>query len=146
MIQAAFRSCLIDLDIEIARRAWIAAFPYLPELGSDADVLIILHRARTEAMIVPFNLRAYSHRWLEERGFPSGLPDYLRPRAERIYPRIVDGVGISVSSISGRNSELAQEMRSAMSDAVEECYADGRTEPEFVRQRMTEARISVMRR
>jgi hypothetical protein len=64
---------------------------------SDAEALVTLHHARTQAESIALKLRAWSHRWLLEHGYPSGLPDHLKPSAERIYPRVVEGVGISVN-------------------------------------------------
>ncbi len=144
-LQSAFRQCLVDFDIGVARKAWAEAFPHLPPLGSDEDVVIVLHYARTQTELIEFKHRAWSHGWLTERSYPSGLPDHLKPRAERIYPRIVEAVGIAVGARSELMKPLAAAMQKAMSDAVEECYADGRTEPEFVKQRMREARAAVLR-
>jgi hypothetical protein len=50
-----------------------------------------------KAETVSFKARAWSHRWLTERALPSGLPDRLKPSAERVYSRVVEGVGISVN-------------------------------------------------
>jgi hypothetical protein len=85
-------------------------------------------------------MRAYSHSWLCERGLPSALPDHLKPKADRLYPRVVEAVGVSVKDLSGRRREYARRLEMAMADAVAEAYADGRREPEFVKARMQEAR------
>ena len=122
-------------------RLWAHVSPHLPQPQTDHDALVIvIHHARTQALSMAFKLRAYSHRWLTERGLPSGLPDILRPAAERVYPRIVTGVGIAVKPTSPRRAQEAIALRGAMSDAVAEAYADGRTEPEYVKMRMSEAR------
>jgi hypothetical protein len=102
--------------------------------------LLVLHFARTKTEALAFRLRAYSHSWLCERSLPSALPDHLRPAADRLYPRIVEAVGVSVKDLSGRRQEYARRLEWAMADAVAEAYADGRRDPEFVRLRMQEAR------
>lgn len=68
------------------------------------------------------------------------MPDDLKPKAERIYPRIVSAVGIAVKATNPRRKSHALAIQSAMSDAVAEAYADGKTDPAFVSQRMKEAR------
>jgi hypothetical protein len=123
---------------------WESIAPHLPQPRNDAEVLTSIHCARTYAQSIAFRLRAYSHAWLVERGLPSGLPDYLRPSAERMYPRVVDAVGIAVGAPPHRR-ELGLAVRHAMSDAVEDCYADGNKDPAFVKARMFEARLKVMR-
>jgi hypothetical protein len=115
----------------------------MPQPGTDHEALITIHRARTEARSMPLSLRAYSHCWLVDHGVPSGLPDELKPRAERMYPRIVEAVGIAVKAGSAERIPLARRLRKAMEDAVAECYADGDTEPAFVRGRIVEARKKV---
>lgn len=104
-----------------------------------------MHRARTEAESVSLDGRAYSHAWLVERSLPSGLPDHLKPRAERLYPRIVEGVGVSINFRSPILKPIAPLVERAVSDAVAEAYADGRTEPGFVRARMKEAKTRAIK-
>lgn len=141
---AEFRRCLNESDVAGLRLLWTHCFPHLPQPQTDLQALIVLHRARTEANSSPFKLRAYSHRWLEDNGHQSGLPDHLKPAAERIYPRIVSAVGIAIQSL-WRPQDEVKALQGAMSDAVAECYADGRTEPTFVKQRMMEAREKFLR-
>jgi hypothetical protein len=136
-LAAEMRRCLVDLDVDGVRRVWVVAAPHLASHASDADTLTALHVARTTAESVPFRLRAYSHRWLVERGLPSQMPDALKPKAERLYPRVVEGVGISVNS---KYPIIAQSIGGVMHAAVEDCYANGDTDPEIVRPRMMEAR------
>lgn len=95
---------------------------------------------------IALRLRAYSHRWLINNGYPSGLPDELKPKAERIFPRIVGAVGISVNTKHEWLRPATVEIGRAMSDAVENAYADRREEPEFVRSRMIEARDRTRRK
>src|ERR1044072_6980895 len=97
MYADALRRCLEECDVAGIRALWAQIPPGMPQPHTDAEALATIHRARTEANSIALRLRAYSHRWLEDRGLPSGLPDELRPRAERMYPRVVDGVGISVN-------------------------------------------------
>lgn len=90
-------------------------------------------------------LRAYSHRWLLDHGLPSALPDELKPRAERMYPMIVEGVGISVLA-RGVLKPVGVMIRTAMEDAVMNVYADdGSPDPMFVRARMAAARASIQK-
>ncbi len=138
--QQAYRECLADLDVRRARMLWKETMGHLPQPATDHDMLIILHIARTQAESSPFGQRAYSHRWLSERGHPSCLPDNLKPRAEQIHPVVVKAVGVSVESVSPEGRARAKAIEKAMSDAVAECYADGEERPEVIKSRMQEAR------
>lgn len=138
----AMRECLIDLDVQRATAVWAAVAPGLPAPRNGDEALVALHMARTAARCVPFRLRAWSHRWLAERGLPSRLPDAMRPNAERMYPRIVDAVGIAVKS---RFAEVVTAVRGAMEHAVNDCYANGDREPGIVRPRMLDARARELR-
>lgn len=104
-----------------------------------------MHHARTQAETVSFKARAWSHWWLLERGLPSGLPDRLKPSAERVYSRAVEGVGISVNCRNPILKPAMIEVRKTMEAAVEDCYANGDTDPAFVSRRMAEAREKTMR-
>lgn len=145
MNAAEFRRCLADLDIAGIKRLWKHVSPHLPQPATDHEALATLHMARTGAASVPFKLRAYSHRWLTDNGLPSSLPDPLKPKAERIYPRVAEAVGIAVGFRSALLKPLIPVVRGAMEDAVSEAYADGRTEPAFVRGRMFEAKDRALR-
>lgn len=136
----AFRNLLERGDVEGLRAFWRQSSPHLPQPETREQAEIVMHRARTEAESVPLKKRAYSHRWLCDRGLPSGLPDELKPRAERIYPRVVEAVGISVNARSEMLKPLARQVERAMADAVEEAYADGRTDPGFIKTRMAEVK------
>ena len=113
------------------------------EKMSREHTTIGMHFARTQARSIEFSRRAWSHAWLMERGLPSGLPDELRPRAERIYPRVVEAVGVSVRKLGNVQTDLTRAVERAMSDAVAECYADGERRPEIIKARMEEARLKV---
>lgn len=139
------RRCLEDMDVERARRLWAYASPHLPQPETDGEAVAVMHHARTAAGSVPMRARAYSHRWLLDHGLPSGLPDGLKPKAERMYPRIVTAVGIAVKAMSEHHKPLARAVQRAMSDAVADCYANGDTAPEIVKSRMLEARLKAYR-
>lgn len=134
---AAIRRCLLELDIDDSIKLWSLLQPGLPVPETRQEVLICLHMARTAARSMPFKARAYSHRWLVDNGYPSQLPDRLKPRAERIYPKNVESVGISVNS---KYPVVKNAIYGAMQDAVLEAYADGEKDPEVIRKRMLEAR------
>jgi len=140
--EAEMRRCLEALDVEGARRLWHHLAPHMAGCGN-AEALASLHMARTQAESIAFRLRAYSHRWLTDNGYPSGLPDEMKPKAERIYPTIVTTVGISVIS---KYPQVSGEIGDAMRDVVENCYADGKEDPEYIRPRMLEARQIARRR
>lgn len=144
MSSAELRRCLEDCDVAGARKLWAQVAPHLPQPRNDAEALIALHHARTAANSIAFRLRAYSHRWLLDHGYPSGLPDELRPKAERMYPVIADGVGIACRA-SALMMPIAHLIRGRMSDAVMDAYADGRKEPAFVKNRMMQARDKAKR-
>jgi len=125
------------VDVEGMRILWGNVAPHMP-LHDDAGMVVAIHMARTQTEAVRFRLRAYSHAWLMERGYPSLLPDELRPKAQRIYPVIAPGVGIAVRS---KYEEVKIAVERAMRDAVLEAEAAGRlTDAPFVRARMGEAR------
>lgn len=140
-----FLRCLEELDVAGARALWRQVQPNMPQPQTDHDALVALHHARTQSISVDFRKRSYSHRWLTDNGYPSGLPDDLRPRAERMYPKIVSAVGVCVAAVTQGSQPLAEAMQQAMSDAVSACYAEGRTDPDFVRARMAEARDRLLK-
>lgn len=137
---AELRRCLETCDTAALRRLWTHIAPHLPQPTTDADALMAIHHARTQASSVAFKLRAYSHRWLLERGYPSALPDALKPKAERLYPRIVEAVGIACKATSQLMQPVVKVIQGAMSDAVMDAYAERKTDPVFVKARMQAAR------
>ena len=141
-----FARLLEDGDVDALRLAWAKAAPHLPQPQTRAEAEIVMHHARTQAESMAFPKRAYSHRWLAERNLPSGLPDNLKPRAERMYPKIVSAVGIACGSMNSAMAPVALAIRGAMEEAVQHCYADGRTEPAFVKAQMMIARAAETRR
>ena len=140
---AELRRCLVDCDVVAIRRLWAHVSPQLPQPETDAAAMVSIHHARTTMATMPLKLRAYSHRWLLDHGFPSGLPDEIKPRAERMYPQIAEGVGISVHT-SPLLKPVGVMIRTAMEGAVMDVYADCCSpDPAFVRARMQEARASI---
>src|SRR5678816_2989181 len=91
---------LDEHDFKTARRLWAQINPNLPQPKNDHEAQIITHHACTQCPGCQFKSRAYSHAWLLERGLPSGLPDKLRPKAQRLYPVIADAIGIACGSTS----------------------------------------------
>lgn len=145
MSGAAFRALLEAGDVDALRGAWAQVAPHLPQPESHEQAEIVMHHARTASESMTFKARAYSHYWLGERALPSGLPDALKPKAERLYPRIAEAVGIAVKASNPYFKDAAAEVRQAMTDAVEDAYADGRTDPVFVRARMADAKARTYR-
>ena len=135
------RRCLLDIDVAGVKALWAHLAPHLPQ-PDDAQALAALHVARTAAESMPLAKRAYSHRWLTERNLPSQLPDRLKPSAERLYPETVGAVGISANS---KHLAVKQGVQEAMQNAVEDCYANGDTDPLIVKPRMMEARAKELR-
>lgn len=138
-MNAALRQCLMDLDVEGARAIWRHVAPHLPQPASDAAALATMHVARTATQTIPPRLRFYSHRWLLDHGYPSQLPDRLKPSAERMYPRKVEAVGIALAGRSG--PEACAMIRGAMEHAVLDCFANGDTATEIVKPQMMAARF-----
>lgn len=142
----SFSDLLEAGDVRGLRRHWAAIAPNMPQPKNAEEAEIVMHRARTEAESVSFRHRAYSHHWLNERGLPSGLPDRLKPSAERLYPRVALGVGISVNTRNEYLKPAMLEVRGAMENAVMEADADGKLEnAAFVQKRMNEAKDRTMR-
>lgn len=131
-----FRRCLVDCDIEGVRKIWKHVAPRMPQPETDADALISIHMARTATERLPFRFRAYSHAWLTERSYPSQLPDKLKPRAERMYPRVVSAVGICVASFGNKKSDYHHHVSTALCDVVENFYADGIEDPIPIKAQM----------
>lgn len=136
-----FRSALVAGDYRKLRTIWGRVSPHLDQPKTDREAEALMHRARTEAESVPLKLRLYSHSWLLEHCIPSGLPDELRPKPERVETMIVKAVGISVNSSNPLLRPAMEFVRLAMEGAVEEAAADGKLDDSnFVRARMAEAR------
>jgi hypothetical protein len=145
-MNGAFKRALEEGDFRQLRRLHAEALKHLPPIKSDAEAEITLHIARTASAWLELKKRAWSHRWLVERGLPSQLPDDLRPRAERICPKIVQAVGISLNVRNPLLEAAVPIVRGAMESAVLEAEADGKLgDSKFVTARMTEAREKAWR-
>lgn len=141
ILSDAMRECLEKADAHNANELWRKACPHLPPAKDDAEALKTIHYARTISGSIRDSLRCYSHRWLEERGLPSGLPDCLKPKADRLYPRIASSVGLAVRMRNPEEAPAGIEIRKAMEYAVLEAEADGKlTDSPFVKCRVEEAR------
>lgn len=131
-------------DLEGLIEFWRRAPEHLRP-GSRLEAEIMMHHIRTGSRAVRMRCRAWSHRWLVERSLPSGLPDILRPRAERLYPVAVGGVLIA----SAKRTPITLPLRQVMEVVVLEDYADaGRRDPkpDVVRAHMLEARARERRK
>lgn len=133
------RQVLEEGDLRTLRRMHAHLFPHLPQPKNRRETEVTLHMARTVSDSLNFKLRAYSHRWLSERGYPSQLPDRLKPRAERLYPREVHAVGIALDTSSKLLAPAIPLIRTAMENSVMESYADGVTDPKVIKARFLEA-------
>jgi hypothetical protein len=146
-LSEAMRECLEKADAHNARELWAKAAPHLPQPKNDVEALKTIHYARTVSESIHKSLRCYSHHWLEEQGLPSGLPDYLKPIADRLYPHIVSAVGIAVRMRNPEEASAGLEIRKAMVNAVLELEADGRiNDINYGRGRITDARLKERRK
>ena len=137
MISAALRQCLIDLDVSGVRALARETWPLVPQPKGDEGFTVGIHQMRTREQTVPPKYRYYSHCWLTERGLPSQLPDRLKQSAERMYPKVVDSVGVAVRS---KVQEIKDAIEGRMVYAVEDCYANGDRDPSIVKPQMMAAR------
>ncbi len=144
-MSAEFRQLLEEGDVAGLRSAWSRLRPGMPQPQSHGDAEIVMHLARTAAQTVTFRLRAYSHRWLTERSIPSQLPDRFRPRAERMYPQVVEAVAVGVRFSSPWMQPAAVEVRGAMNAAIEDCFANGDRDPAVVSAQMARAKEDTMK-
>ena len=141
------RQCLEECDVRALLRLWAHVSPHLPAPASEGEALAALHMARTAAETILFSHRAYSHKWLLDRGLPSQLPEHLKPEAERRVERVAPAVGISVNVRNEFLRPAAGEVQKAMESAVMDAEADGRLlDDQFVSARMREARLDAWRK
>lgn len=119
---AAFRQCLIELDVSTMRKLWRYVAPHLPQPATTDETLHGMHLARVCMKSLPEELAAYSEKWLRERAIG----------------HVATAVGISVVAPKRRQVQAGY-MREAMSDAVVTAIRDGvdiDTEAHEVRRRM----------
>lgn len=140
---AEFRRCLVDCDVQGAMKIWVHVFPNMPLPGNEEETLMVIHMTRTATERLPFRFRAYSHRWLMERqannpAIRSLLPDDLKPRAERMYPRVVSAVGICVATFGNKKTDYHHHVSTKLCELVADMYADGIEDPVVIKARMKE--------
>jgi hypothetical protein len=140
------RRALEEHDVITCCKLWEYVAPNMPQPTTDAEAFFIMHHACTQAENVSLRSRAYSHRWLLDHGYSSGLPDELKPKAERMYPKIVDAIGIACGSTSEAMRPLMPHVQGAMENVVLEHYADGIKDPKIIKPRMLEARKKVIKK
>lgn len=144
--QTEFLNCLEKGDIDGLCQLWRIYAPDRHQPDRD-EAEFIMHCTRTEIPNISFKERAYSHAWLKERNLPSRLPDHLKPKAERLYPRVFGAVGISFNAKNPIIKPAAKIIQKAMCDAVEDIYANGDQEKiELIKQRMEEAKTDELKR
>ncbi len=61
-----------------------------------------------------------------------------------VKPKVVEAVGVSANSLSHAGRSRAKEIEAAMSAAVNQCFADGVTDPAKMKERMMSARQAVI--
>jgi hypothetical protein len=147
MLHEQFREALRACDLDTLLRVWAHAMPHLPQPSRD-QAETIMHRARTEAESLPLRARAYSHHWLVERGYPSGLPDRLRKPAERLYPRAQEAVGFAARISFAPLRPAGKLIERAVHNAIEDVYANEGPRPDvgLVKRQMKEAKEDEARR
>ncbi len=141
------RRCLVDCDIDALLRLWHMLYPQQTPPTTRHDCLIAIHIARTASARLPFRFRAYSHQWLRDNLPPdvwqkaSQLPDELKPRAERMYPRIVEAVGVCVAGHGNKKTDYHHFVSTQLGHAVHEFYDFTHNkvrDPEGLKRRTTE--------
>jgi hypothetical protein len=141
------RRCLVDCDVDALLGLWKMLYPTQTPPETRQDCLIAIHIARTGSARLPFRFRAYSHQWLKDNLPPdlaakaSQLPDELKPRAERMYPRIVEAVGICVAGHGNKKTDYHHHVMKKLGEAVHEFYNFNLfkvMDPERLKERMTE--------
>jgi hypothetical protein len=145
-LHGVMRRALEDHDLLTCCKVWETVAPGMPQPQDGDKARVIMHMACTAAANVSLKSRAYSHRWLLDHGYPSQLPDELKPKAERMYPQIVDAVGIACGGTSELGRAIAPFVQRAMEDVVREHYADGVKDPKIFKPRMLEARKDAVKK
>jgi len=140
------RRALEEHDLVTCCKLWEHVAPNMPQPKDETEARIIMYHACTQAANVSLQSRAYAHRWLIDNGFPSGLPDELRPKAEQICPKFADGVGIACGTTSAAMAPLIPYVRGAMEHVVLDHYADGVKDPKIIRPRMMQARADTIKK
>lgn len=139
-MNSEFRRCLEELDVKGVQAIWAVVSSHLPQPKTEEETLITMHITRTQTESIALKKRAYSHRWLLDHGYPSLLPDKLKSKAERYYPKVVDGVGICIKTNSDLMRPIVPFVRKAMEDSVLESYEDKVVDPVLIKLQMMNAR------
>jgi hypothetical protein len=136
MTSAEFVILLDAGDLDSLCEIWRKSPEHLrPKNRREAEIM--MHYIRTSSKSVRMRCRAWSHRWLIEHSLPSGLPDILKSRAERLYPVVAGSVVIA----SMLQMPWTKPLRRVMEDAALEVYADYKIpDPLVVRTLMAERR------
>ncbi len=137
---------MATLDVPAMRRLWASVGALYHQPKTDHEALSTLHYARTISEQMSTRARVYSHRWLLDYNLPSGLPDDLKPAADRLYPRIAEAVGLSLNTRSELLKPILPLVQAEMNDAISEAFADGRKDTPHVRMRMAEAKTKAMKK
>lgn len=140
MSATTFRNLLETSDVNGLMRYWAEAMPHLPQPKDRHQAEAMMHRARTEAISIGFDKRAYSHQWLTERNLPSGLPENLKPKAERRYPVVKEAVGLIVGYSKPFMKPAQDLVRGAMETVILDAYADGEKDHVKIKARILEAK------
>ena len=132
---AAIRYCLINLDVEGMMKVWKRMAPHLANQTA-SDALISMHIARCDMQTLDSRLQKYSADWLAERGFQKIDGKWVQGLQK---PDVVaEAVGIAVRS---KYPEIAERIKTAMRDALENERARGETDPLKQREAMQKARM-----
>jgi len=140
------RRALEEHDVLTCCKLWEAVAPGMPHQKDPETACARMHIACTMADNVALRSRAYSHRWLLDHGLPSRLPDELKPKAERMFPKIADAIGIACGGTSELGRAIAPLVQGAMESVVLEHYADGVKDPRIIKPRMLEARKTTVKK
>jgi len=144
---AAMFNCIREIDVKRAMGIWKSERPNAAQPENEYQATMMLHYARARMPSMPEQLRFYSHSWLINNGFPSELPDELKPKAQRMYPILAGAVGVSSGSLGGRKSAFNYAIDKVMSDAVLETHADGyKLDSPIVKHRILEMRALFKKR
>lgn len=140
---SAMRETLATGDVPRLMSIWGAINPAMPQPESYEEGEVILHQARTSAESVALEKRLYSHAFLDERGYPSGLPDALRPPRERKGPSVIfSAVLVAVGTTSTREDrrQEARAIEAVMSQAAGEMVSSGILDRDRIVAHMWQAR------
>ena len=145
---SAFYQALLAGDAARCREIWAVVGSHLPQPDNLAEAEVIMHRARTEAHNIPLSKRVYSHDWLVERKYCSGLPDELKPKRDQVVPTLLSAVGVCVSSRSTfiDRKEECKEIESVMAQAGGEMIDAGIFDKARTQKRMWDAKDQWIRR